>query len=194
MAGAESLVQPDKNNIINDNDRQVMDSPSPDFFGGWNNSFQYKGFQLDAFFTYMYGNQVYNQRKATTIGTLGNLYAVLEDYVKNRWTGPGTSNVYPRAINSSTNNNKNSDRWLEDGSFVRLRALTLGYNLPNNLLKKLNLRGLRLFTQVDNLFLLTRYSGYDPEVSTEVDASLTGVDLLAVPQPRTISFGANFSF
>ena len=193
-AGDVKWLDADKNNIINDNDRQVMDSPSPDFFGGWNNSFQYKGFQLDAFFTYMYGNQVYNQRKATTIGTLGNRYAVLEDYVKNRWTGPGTSNVYPRAINSSTNNNKNSDRWLEDGSFVRLRALTLGYNLPNNLLKKLNLRGLRLFTQVDNLFLLTRYSGYDPEVSTEVDASLTGVDLLAVPQPRTISFGANFSF
>lgn len=193
-AGDVKWYDADDNHIINDNDRQVMEAPTPDFFGGWNNSFKYKGFQLDAFLTYMYGNEVYNQRKATTLGVLGTRTAILESYVNNRWTGPGTTNVYPRSINSGTNNSKNSDRWLEDGSFIRLRTLTLGYNLPNKILKSLNLKGLRIFTQCDNLFLLTKYTGYDPEVSTELDPTLSSVDLLAVPQPRTISFGANFSF
>jgi len=142
----------------------------------------------------MYGNKVYNQRKGTTIGRLGARFAVLEDYVNNRWTGPGSTNKYPRAINSDTNNDRNSDRWLEDGSFIRLRNATLSYHIPQKYLSRLNVKSLRLYAQGDNLFLLTRYSGYDPEVSTESDPRLSGVDLLNVPQPRTISFGANISF
>ena len=193
-AGDVKWLDADGNNIINDNDRQVMDAPTPDFFGGWNNSFRYKAFQLDIFLTYMYGNKVYNQRKGTTIGRLGGRFAILEDYVNNRWTGPGSTNKYPRAMNSDTNNDRNSDRWLEDGSFVRLRNLTFSYNVPNKYLSKLNLKGLRLYAQGDNIFLLTRYSGYDPEVSTESDPRLSGVDLLNVPQPRSISFGANITF
>lgn len=193
-AGDVKWFDADQNNIINDNDRQIMDAPTPDFFGGWSNSFRYKGFQLDAFITYMYGNKVYNQRKGSTIGRLGSRNTVLEHYVNNRWTGPGTTNKYPRAINSDTNNDKNSDRWLEDGSFIRLRTLTLSYNFSSKQLAKIKLKGLRLYAQGDNLLLLTRYSGYDPEVSTETDPTLSGVDLLAVPQPRSISFGANISF
>ncbi len=193
-AGDVKWLDVDGNNIINDNDRQVMDAPTPDFFGGWNNSFKYKAFQLDVFLTYMYGNKVYNQRKGTTIARLGGRFAILEDYVEKRWTGPGSTNKYPRAINSDTNNDRNSDRWLEDGSFVRLRNLTFSYNVPNKYLTKLNIKGLRLYAQGDNLLLLSRYSGYDPEVSTETDPRLSGVDLLNVPQPRSISFGANISF
>lgn len=193
-AGDVKWLDVDGNNIINDNDRQVMDAPTPDFFGGWNNSFKYKAFQLDVFMTYMYGNKVYNQRKGTTIARLGGRFAILEDYVEKRWTGPGSTNKYPRAINSDTNNDRNSDRWLEDGSFIRLRNLTFSYNVPNKYLTKLNIKGLRLYAQGENLLLLTRYSGYDPEVSTESDPRLSGVDLLNVPQPRSISFGANISF
>ncbi len=193
-AGDVKWLDADGNNIINDSDRQVMGAPTPDFFGGLNNSFKYKNFQLDIFFTYMYGNKVYNQRKGTTIGRLGARFAVLEDYVNNRWTGPGSTNKYPRAINSDTNNDRNSDRWLEDGSFIRLRNATLSYHIPQKYLSRLNVKSLRLYAQGDNLFLLTRYSGYDPEVSTESDPRLSGVDLLNVPQPRTISFGANISF
>lgn len=193
-AGDVKWLDADGNNIINDSDRQVMAAPTPDFFGGLNNSFKYKNFQLDIFFTYMYGNKVYNQRKGTTIGRLGARFAVLEDYVNNRWTGPGSTNKYPRAINSDTNNDRNSDRWLEDGSFLRLRNTTLSYHIPQKYLSRLNVKSLRLYAQGDNLFLLTRYSGYDPEVSTESDPRFSGVDLLNVPQPRTISFGVNISF
>lgn len=184
----------DKNNIINDNDRQVMGSSNPDFFGGWNNTLKYKGFQLDIFLTYMYGNDVYAQWKVNGLGRIGHQFAALESTINNRWTGPGTSNVYPRAINGGTNNDKNSDRWLEDGSFIRLRNLTFGYNFPTKILSKVYLKGMRIFVQCDNLFLLTKYSGWDPEVSSDMDPSYFGVDIFNVPQPRNFSVGANISF
>lgn len=184
----------DKNNIINDNDRQMVGSSNPDFFGGLNNTFKYHGFQLDAFLTYMSGNDVYAQWRTTGVGRIGYRFAVLEDVVNNRWTGPGSTNTYPRAINADTNNDKNSDRWLEDGSFIRLRTLTLGYNLPSKMLAKLKLKGVRLYLQGENVFLLTKYSGWDPEVSNNMDPQFFGVDLFSVPQPRTFTIGANISF
>lgn len=83
---------------------------------------------------------------------------------------------------------------LFDGSFLRLRTLTLSYEFPSAVLKKLNMRGLRLYAQGDNLFLLTRYPGWDPEVSNNLDPRLTWTDNLNVPQPRTFTFGANLTF
>lgn len=193
-AGDVKWVDVDDNNIINDNDRQVVGSSNPIFFGGWNNTFKYRGIQLDIFTTYMQGNDVYAQWKVTGVGRIGYRFAVLEDAVNKRWTGPGTTNTYPRALNADVNNDKNSDRWLEDGSFIRLRTLTLGYNLPAKTLSTLKLKGVRLYLQGDNLLLLTRYSGWDPEVSSNMDPQYFGMDLFSVPQPTSMSIGANISF
>ena len=184
----------DGNGIINDNDRQVTGSPNPDFFGGFNNTFRFKNLQLDIFLTYMYGNDVYAQWKPTGAGRVGYRFAALQEHVDNRWTGPGTTNVYPRSVANDVNNNRNSDWWLEDGSFIRLRTLTLSYHLPLKETTKLFLKGVRLYCQAENLFLLTNYSGWDPEVNTNMDPRFVGIDLFNVPQPRMFSIGANLSF
>lgn len=183
----------DGNGIINDNDRVMIGSPNPDFSGGWNNTFKYKGFQLDVFFSYMYGNDVYAEWK-TDLAKLGSRGNVTKEHAENRWTGPGSTNKYPRSMNGDANNTRNSDRWLEDGSFIRLRTLTFSYNFNQKLLKNLHIKGLRLFCQGDNLFLITNYSGWDPQVNNNLDPRFTSVDKLAVPQPRTFTFGANISF
>lgn len=183
----------DNNGIINDNDRVVSGSSNPDFFGGWNNTFKYKGFQLDVFFTYMYGNDVYTQWK-NTASRPGYRMAILKDEALNRWTGPGSTNKYPRAINSLANNHKNSTRFLDDGSFIRLRALTLGYNFDKEVLRKLHLKGLRVYVQGDNLLLFSKYSGWDPEVSTNLDPRYFGMDNYGVPQPRSFNVGLNLTF
>src|SRR5690606_3642920 len=114
-----------------------------------------------------------------------------QDEALNRWTGPGTSNDVPRAIFGSSHNLQNSSRFLEDASYVRLRSVTLGYSLPQALLKKLNMARLRVYLQGDNLGLLTRYSGIDPDVSKNYDARFMSDDNMNLPQPRTISFGIN---
>lgn len=181
----------DGNNIINDNDRVVTGNSSPKFTGGWNNSFSYKGFQLDVMFTYMYGTDIYAQWKSTGMANLAANYAKDATYIENAWTKPGSTNVYPRALIGLGHNNKNSTRFLEDGSFIRLRALTLGYNFDQSMVERVKLKGLRVFATADNLFLLTRYTGWDPEVNNNLDPRFYGVDLFGVPQPRTFSFGVN---
>src|SRR5690606_24517075 len=111
-AGDVKWTDLDGNNIINDNDRVVVGSSNPKFSGGWNNSFKYKGFQLDVLTTYSYGANIYAQWKPNGLGRIGYRFAQLEEYIENRWTGPGTTNVYPRAIASETFNTRNSTRFL----------------------------------------------------------------------------------
>lgn len=193
-AGDVKWTDVDGNKIINDNDRVVTGSSNPKFFGGWNNSFRFKNFQLDILATYMYGNDIYAAWKPNGMARVGYRFAQLEEYVVNRWTGPGTTNIYPRAIASETFNTRNSTRFLEDGSFIRLRAVTLSYQFPKLVLGKLNLDGLRVYAQADNLFLFTKYSGWDPEVNSNLDPRYFGVDLFNNPQPRTYSVGVNINF
>ena len=183
----------DGNGIINDSDRVVKGSSNPDFFGGLNNTFKYRNFQLDVFFTYMYGNEVLAQWQ-NDLSKVGHTNAVLQKYVDRRWTGPGTTNKYPRSLVGDTHNTKNSDRILEDGSFIRLRSLTFAYNVPQQFLNKYHIKGLRAFFQADNVFTLTKYTGWDPETSNNLDPRFFGVATLGVPQPRTFSFGVNVNF
>jgi TonB-linked SusC/RagA family outer membrane protein len=181
------------NNLINDNDRQVIGSSNPYFSGGWNNTFRYKGVSLDVFFTYMYGNDVYAAWKINT-SKLGHKNGVLAEEARNRWTGPGSTDLHPRSVSGDTNNTRNSDRWLEDGSFLRLRSLTLSYTFPEKISRRLAMKSLRVYFQGDNLWLATRYSGWDPEVSNNLDPRFMGVDNFSVPQPRMFCFGLNVTF
>lgn len=184
----------DGNGIINDNDRVLMGSSNPKFAGGWNNSFTYKNFQLDVFLHYMYGNNTYSEWQQTSLARIGYLGGVLEDEVSKRWTGPGSTTTHPRSINGAARsgfNTMNSDRFLEDGSFLRLRTVTLSYNVPLAVLERVKVRSLRVYCQADNLLLFTPYSGYDPEVANNLDPSKYGVDLFSMPAPRTINLGVN---
>lgn len=192
-AGDVRWTDVDGNEIINDNDRVVVGSSNPKFSGGWNNMFKYKNLQLDVLTTFMYGNNVYNQSKPSALARIGYRTAQLEEYVVNQWTGPGSTNVYPRAIASETFNTRNSTRFLEDGSFIRVRAVTLGYRLPSFKVNNFSVNGMRIYGQVDNLFLWTKYSGWDPEVSKNLDPRFFGSDWFNTPQPRTYNLGININ-
>lgn len=179
---------------IDISDRQIVGSSNPDFYGGWNNTFRYRNFDLSVFLNYMYGHEVYATYRIT-IDRLGqNAVNVRESVVKDRWTGPGTSNTVPRAIYSHGYNLYNSSRWMEDGSFLRVRTVSLGYELPSSWLSRIKVSRLRLYLQADNLWLLTGYSGLDPEVSANMDPRFIGEDNLVLPQPRSFNAGINLNF
>ncbi|WP_018475877.1 TonB-dependent receptor [Echinicola pacifica] len=180
--------------IINVDDRQIIGTSNPDYYGGWSNTFKYKNFDLSAFLTYSQGSEIYATWRITTdrlgIGAQG----FREEVALDRWTGPGTSNEVPRAYHGSGYNLNNSSRFLEDASFVRLRTLSLGYTLPKAFLSKLQMSHLRFFVQGENLYLFSKYSGVDPEVSKNYDARFMGDDNMNLPQPRTIRVGLNATF
>lgn len=192
-AGDVKWYDHDGNGVIDDSDRVPMGDADPDFFGGWSNTFSWKGLSLNIFFTYMYGNQVL-MGQGTNLTRSAHTRGVVAEYVENAWSGPGSTNTYPRNIVGYSFNQRNSDMILFDGSFIRLRALTLSYNFPSKILNKIKMKGLRVYVQGDNLFLLTRYPGWDPEVSNNLDPRYTGTDNLNVPQPRTYTFGLNLTF
>ncbi|GEP97071.1 TonB-dependent receptor [Chitinophaga cymbidii] len=179
---------------IDINDRQIVGSSNPAFYGGWNNTFRYRNFDLSVFLNYMQGQDVYATYRIT-IDRLGqNAVNIRESVVKDRWTGPGTSNTTPRAIYNLAYNLYNSSRWMEDGSFLRLRTVSLGYELPKSWLSRAKISRLRVYLQADNLWLLTNYSGLDPEVSSNMDPRFIGEDNLVLPQPRSFNAGINLNF
>ncbi|SIN71451.1 TonB-linked outer membrane protein, SusC/RagA family [Chitinophaga niabensis] len=179
---------------IDINDRQIVGSSNPDFYGGWNNTFRYKNFDLSVFLSYTYGQDVYATSRIT-IERLGqNAVNITKKSAENRWTGPGTSNTTPRAIYSQAYNLYNSSRWMEDGSFIRVRTVSLGYELPGSILSRAKIKRVRVYLQADNLWLFTKYSGMDPEVSSDMDPRFLGEDNLVLPQPRSFNAGINLNF
>ncbi len=179
---------------IDINDRQIVGNSSPKLYGGWNNTLKYKDFDFTMFFTFMQGNDVYASWRINTERLGANAFNTSEQAALGRWTGPNTSNETPRAVYGLSYNYYNSSRFLEDGSFIRLRSLSLGYQLPAKWLDPIKAKRMRVYVQADNLFLLTKYSGLDPEVSSNMNPLFIGEDNLVLPQPRTINFGVNLNF
>lgn len=193
-AGDVKYYDKDGNGIINDNDRILTGSPNPDFSGGWNNSFSWNGLNLSVFFTYSYGAEVYAlwMRGPTR---LGNYQGLLQEWCDNRWTGPGTTNKYPRSIYSYHGHNvENSTQYLQDGSFIKLKSVMLSYTLPQKWTDAMKMKSMRIYLQGENLALISKYRGWDPEISTSLDPSLIGVDNYGVPSPRIYKLGVNISF
>lgn len=178
--------------IDRENDSQIVGSANPKFTAGWNHSLKYRSFDLSFFFNSSYGNKVY---QLWTGGyRLGNGYwPMLQDEADKRWTGPGTSNSVPRAIYGVSWNSTKfpSTRFLHDGSYIRLRNITLGYTMPKKWVSKLNIASCRLYVQADNLFVLTKYPLLDPEVSVSLSPVTMGYDFLLPSQPTVINFGVN---
>lgn len=186
----------DENGKIDSEDYVILGSSNPKVTGGWNNTFSYKGFDLNILLSFKYGHKVYSSALQQS-SRIGGTWGLTEVAALNRWTGPGTSDTYPRAMPTSTWNDQHSSRFLQDGSFLRLRSLTLGYNVPANVISKLGIKQLRGYIQGDNLFLITAkdYIGYDPESMNNTNAGgYQGYDNYIVPQPRTITLGLNISF
>ncbi|QKG51340.1 hypothetical protein [Hymenobacter sp. BRD67] len=179
--------------VINSADQQVIGSAQPKFFGGFNNQFSYKGIDLGFFFQYTYGNQILNVTREYAEGMnsqFGQLATTL-----NRWTPNNTNTDMPRAAAGDPNGNtRNSTRFVEDGSYLRLKTATLGYNLPKPWSEAIHFQNIRVYLSGQNLLTFTKYSGLDPEVSTFSGTNTSlGTDFLTFPQARTYQVGVNLS-
>ncbi|HEU5210133.1 MAG TPA: TonB-dependent receptor [Longimicrobiales bacterium] len=181
--------------VINDDDRTDIGSPWPDIEGGITNNISFLGFDVSAFVQFSLGNEVYNAMRIYT-----DQYGSFEDNhttrALDRWTPENTDTNEPRAVWGDPNNNtRDSDRFVEDGSYVRLKNLVVGYTLPTSLAGRLGARTARIYFQGQNLLTGTDYSGFDPEVNYAGQTSITrGTDFYTLPQTRTVTIGFNLGF
>ena len=173
--------------VINDEDRTVIGNPNPNWFFSLSNNFSYKGWELSVFLQGVSGNKIYNANNVDNEGMAAAYNQTTA--VLNRWTGEGTSNSMPRAIWGDPNQNcRVSDRFVENGSYLRLKNITLSYTLPKKWMQKIQLENARISFSCENVATITGYSGFDPEVD------INGIDSSRYPISRTFSMGLNFNF
>lgn len=186
--GDFKFVNQNDDNKIDLNDKINLGNPFPDLTYGFNASADYKGFDLQLFFQGVYGNELYNCNKYFT---QGNGYTNLGAEMENAWSGKGTSNTLPNPAGSAKNLLASS-RYIEDGSYLRLKNIQLGYTLPNNLTQKVGLSKMHFYISAVNLLTFTKYSGFDPEIGVTNVLDM-GVDRGTYPQARTFIIGASLS-
>ncbi len=185
--GDLKFVDVNGDGVIDGNDRTYLGSPIPTYLFGFTLDGKWKGFDLDIDIQGQGGNKIYNG-KETIRPDLYNF----EKHVLNRWTGPGTSNSEPRATQGGYDWLPSS-RFIQDGSFVRLRNVTLGYTIPDPFGKKMGVKNARIYLRGTNLVTLTKFTGYSPEISSE-NPILNGIDSGTYPIPAIYSVGVNTSF
>lgn len=185
--------------VIDSDDAVMIGKSLPDYFGGMNNTLRYKNFDALIALQFSVGNDVYNQIKATyhnmgwsNEGGTSSVYANNWEGVNDRWKQPGDMTDVPRASFINSNFLQNSTQFLEDASFLRIRTISLGYNWH---LTKV-LEHIRIYAQVQNLYCFSKYTGFDPEVSSTGGGNFqtAGIDYGAYPQPRTYTVGLNLKF
>ncbi|MFA6859304.1 MAG: TonB-dependent receptor [Bacteroidales bacterium] len=181
----------DGNGIINTEDRDVIGNGLPDWYGGITNTFNIFRFDLSFLFQFSYGNDVYNATRMFTTQSKADRQNQLAE-VADRWTTTNASNKVPSAEGYVSS--ELYSRFIEDGSYLRLKNITLGYTLPEKLLKKIYVSKLRVYVTAQNLFCLTNYSGYDPEVNTLSSNLMPGFDWGAYPKSRAFTFGIELQF
>lgn len=189
-AGDMHFMDQNGDGVINQDDRVIIGDPNPDFYGGFYTSFRYKAFTLSARFTYSYGNDVYNavRREGENMKDfVGQTKAVLD-----AWRYEGQETDVPRAVyGDPLNNSCFSSRWIEDGSYLKLKNLTFSYEYPGALLI---FQKLQAYISVDNLITWTKYLGYDPEFAYSYDHSMLGVDYGKLPGAMTFKVGLRLGF
>lgn len=173
--------------VINEQDRTVIGNPNPTWLFSMNNRLSYKGFELSIYLQGVAGNKIYNRTRSVmeSMSAAYNQAATTAD----RWYGEGTSNSMPRAVWADPNgNNRISDRWVENGSYLRLKNITLAYNFPDNWLRTLRLENARILFSCENVATITGYKGLDPEVGID------GIDYSSFPPSRIFNVGLSFNF
>jgi TonB-linked SusC/RagA family outer membrane protein len=180
-------VDTDGNGSIGDADKQFLGSNIPKYTFGLTLNLDYKNFDFMAFAQGAAGNKIFQGLRRLDVGN-----ANYQTIALSRWTGEGTSNDYPRLTNNDTNGNfgKMSDFYLEDGNYLRLKLVQLGYSLPSDAISKIGASKVRFYITAENLLTLTKYTGYDPEIG----GGVFGIDKGIYPQARTFMFGANLQF
>jgi TonB-linked SusC/RagA family outer membrane protein len=180
--------------IVNAYDRTIIGNANPDFTGGLTNVFRYKNIELSIFLQFVLGNEIYNLGRIQMDG-LGMDFKNNRVEMLNRWTPENPSNTIPRATTSAPTTYRQSNQWIEDGSYLRARNISLAYNFPSERTKLKFVTNARIYISVQNLFTITNYSGYDPEAGAYGASLLSqGYDLGAYPLARTIMAGINLGF
>jgi TonB-dependent starch-binding outer membrane protein SusC len=180
---------------ITADDRGYMGSPWPDYQGGWTNTLSFAGLDLTVFTQFSQGGQIYNGMREYTdaFGAYldNNTVAALD-----RWTPENPDAAHPRATFFDDNfNARSSSRFVEDGSYVRIKNAVLGYNIPTRFANRAGFQSMRVYVQGQNLHTWTNYSGFDPEVNFNGPANITrGIDFYTLPQARTYTVGLNVGF
>lgn len=188
-AGDMHFTDFDNSGFIDENDKTVIGNPNPDFYGSFTSKIGYKGFTLDALFSYSVGNDVYNYLRATLES--GSDYSNQTKAMLNRWTSEGQYTLMPKAYyGDPMGNARFSDRWIEDGSYLKLKSLTLNYKVPFNVEP---IQNLNIWVAASNLWTLTNYLGRDPEVSAQNQVLFQGIDTGLIPATRSLFLGVKFN-
>lgn len=180
--------------VVDSNDRTIIGRGLPVHTGGLTNDFTYKGIDLSIFFQWSYGNDIMNANRLF-FESSNNRSRELNQYASytNRWTADNPTSDIPAATNSSSNR-VISSRIIEDGSFLRLKNVTIGYTFPSQMTKKWKIDKARIYVAAQNLWTWTGYSGYDPEVSVRNSALTPGLDYSSYPRAYSVSFGVSLGF
>ena len=188
-AGDMNFVDLDGNHVIDENDRTVIGDPNPDIYGNIHTTLSYKSLTLSAVFNYSLGNDIFNYQRSLLEG--GTYFLNQTTAMKNRWTTEGQQTDYPRAeYKDPMGNSRFSDRWIEDGSYLRLSNLTLSYYLP---IQSTYLQGITIFGNVSNLFTITKYLGSDPDCGIAGSILTQGIDRGLLGKGRSFSLGVNIN-
>lgn len=174
-------------------DRRIIGNPNPDFTYSLGNNVSYKNFSLNIFLQGSQGNDIFNATRVNMEGMTDSKNQLAT--VLNRWKNPGDMTDIPKVSEGNTDNSRLSTRFVEDGSYLRFKAVTLGYNLPQKALEYLGITNLKLYVTGENLLTITDYSGFDPEVNAFGGSNtVQGVDYGTYPQTRNIIMGLNLTF
>ena len=188
-AGDMNFVDRDGNHVIDANDRTVTGDPNPDIYGNIHTTASWKNLTLTAVFNYSLGNDIFNYQRMLLEG--GTYFLNQTTAMKGRWTTEGQQTAYPRAeYNDPMGNSRFSDRWIEDGSYLRMSNLTLSYYLP---IQSTYLQGITIFGNVTNLFTITKYLGSDPDCAIAGSILTQGIDRGLLGQGRSFSLGVNIN-
>ncbi|MDO9373970.1 MAG: SusC/RagA family TonB-linked outer membrane protein, partial [Ferruginibacter sp.] len=180
-------------NQYNEAEDVVIGSPNPDFIYGVRNSFTYKGFDMDVLLQGVQGNEIFNGGGQYMSASGSNGFDNQTRDQLNSWKNPGDVTMVPEARQFFANGTDNSSRYISDGSYLRVKAASIGYSLSPKVLGKLHIDRARFYVRAQNLFTFTKYEGWDPEVNADYQASNInqGVDFYSAPQVKTIVFGLN---
>jgi hypothetical protein len=183
----EVIYEPD--GILSSADRTIIANPHPDFIWGFKNSFSYKGFDLNLFFQGSQGNDIYSYDLMAMNMMAGQWNATKA--ALNRWSPNNTNTDIPIAHRRAR---KISDRFVFDGSYIRLKNVMLGYNIPKNILNEVGIRSLKLFISAQNVLTITDYPGYDPEINYQASNRSLGMDSGGYPNIKSYTLGLNLGF
>lgn len=181
---------------------RIVGDPNPEFWGGFSNTFGFAGFDLNIMFQFVYGHDIYNHGRQWQADGFSWFDNQTVDLYEDHWRQPGDQTYYPQPRFYDGNGYGTSSMLIFDGSYIRLKEVTLGYSIPRTIVQRANMENIRVFVRGYNLLTFTDYPGWDPETSAPNTADITtqtsniqqGWDFYTAPQPRTITFGINLNF